>query len=283
MSNNRSKVRDAVLWAASFLTTKNVENGRLEAELLMAEAMGKDRAAILAGFPDLLPAAAWNQFFQLVNKRGQGFPLQYLTGRQDFMSLSFSVEEGVLIPRGDTEILVEAVLDLGITPENILDIGTGSGIIAVSLAKYIPNSRITALDVSLRALKLAAKNAEALSVQDRIKFVQEDIFQWEPEEEYDLIISNPPYIPGSEIKSLQKEVQFEPPEALDGGEQGLDFYLRLAELSPTSLKPLGILAVEIGWQQAEEVENIFQAAGLKDIVVVQDYCGRDRVILCRKG
>jgi release factor glutamine methyltransferase len=283
LKNSVSNVRDAVLWAASFLNKKGIDNGRLEAELLMARAMGKNRAAVLACFPEEVPQAVFHKFRQLVERRGRHFPLQYLTGIQDFMSLPFYVEEGVLVPREDTEVLVETILQLGRSFENILEVGTGSGIIAVSLAKYISEVKITATDISGKALEVARKNAEALGVQERIRFIQADVFRWTPAEKYDLIVSNPPYISREEMRGLQKEVLFEPVEALDGGERGLDFYFRLAELAKEYLVPSGILAVEIGYRQALEVRGIFERAGLTGIEVIQDYAGRDRVVLCKKG
>lgn len=152
-----SNIRDAVLWAASFLTEKGVDNGRLEAELLMGLALGCDRAHVLASLGDGLTGREQEEFVRLVTKRGTRYPLQYLTGKQEFMSLPFFVEEGVLIPRGDTEVLVEAILDLGISFKNILDVGTGSGIIALSLANYIENSKVTAVDISFKALEIAKK------------------------------------------------------------------------------------------------------------------------------
>jgi len=278
-----SDVRDAVLWAASFLAGKGVENARLEAELLLAKAMGVDRTYVMVNYGYSLEAEVVDQFINLVGRRAEHFPLQYLTGQQEFMSLPFSVEEGVLIPRGDTEVLVEAILKLDLTLcKSILDVGTGSGIIAVSLARYLPGSKVTAVDISTRALDLAKRNAEALGVGERILFLQADVFHWNPEEKYDLIVSNPPYISAAEMRCLQPEVRFEPYEALFGGEKGLDFYFRLAELAAASLKNQGVLAVEIGWQQADEVRGIFRKAGLCEIVTVRDYGDRDRVVLGQK-
>lgn len=278
-----SQVMDAVLWAASFLAEKGVENGRLEAELLMAKAMGVSRAWVLGNPRELLAKETALEFHSLVERRGQRFPLQYLTGTQDFMSLPFSVKEGVLIPRCDTEVLVESILKLGLPFQNILDVGTGSGIIAVSLARYLPGCEVTALDISSTALGLAQQNAKALEVKERLCFVQADIFHWIPEIKYDLIVSNPPYVTKAEIESLQPEVQFEPYGALYGGEWGLDFYVRLGFLAAGWLQDEGVLAVEIGWQQGDAVRSVFHQAGLRDISVVSDYGCRDRVVLCRKS
>lgn len=282
MRLNFSDVRDAVLWAASFLAGKGVENARLEAELLIAKALGVDRTFVLVNYCNPLTPDAVDKFVNMVEMRAEHFPLQYLTGQQDFMSLPFSVEEGVLVPRNDTEVLVETILALEISPDKILDVGTGSGIIAVSLARYLPGSKVTAIDISPKALDVAKRNAEDCGVGERICFLLADVFHWNPEEKYDLIVSNPPYISAAEMRCLQPEVRFEPYEALYGGEKGLDYYYMLAELARNSLESQGVLAVEIGWQQADEVKGIFREAGLSDIATVRDYGDRDRVVLGRK-
>lgn len=285
MKNKSCEVRDVVRWAASFLAKRGIESSRLEAELLVAKCLDIDRASLLAKLQEPFPKEAWGQCEALVKRRGEHYPLQYLTGTQDFMGREFLVEEGVLIPRGDTEVLVETVLALDYTPDKILDVGTGSGIIAVSLALNLTDCRVTALDFSCRALDLALANAKKFGVEDRISFLQADVFQWHPDKEeggYDLIVSNPPYVTAEEMQTLQQEVCFEPQLALYGGEDGLDFYFRLADLAGDCLKDQGTIAVEIGWQQADAVQEVFAASGLRDISVIQDYGGRDRVIVCRK-
>jgi len=277
-------VREALLWAASCLREKGIENARLEAEVLLTKILGVDRGKLLASLKDPLGEREFMQFKELIAERRKGYPLQYITGEQEFMSMNFHVEEGVFIPRGDTEVLVEAVLVLGENFERILDVGTGSGIIAVTLAKFFPKSRVTAVDISQKALETAAKNAQRHGVKDRITFIQGDIFLWQPKEYFELIVSNPPYVPSGDICQLQKEVSFEPREALDGGSEGLRFYYRLAELASECLLPRGFLAVEIGWNQSCAVRRIFEKAGIfeGEIQVVKDYGGRDRVVVCRK-
>lgn len=278
-----SNIRDAVLWAASFLAEKGVDNGHLEAELLMALSLGCDRAHVLASLGEGLNGKEQEEYVRLVFRRGTRYPLQYLTGKQEFMSLPFFVGEGVLIPRGDTEVLVEAILDLGISFKNILDVGTGSGIIALSLANYIENSRVTAVDVSPKALEIAGKNARALGLEDRVNLIKADVFEWTPEGKYDLVVSNPPYIPPEDMPILEPEVKFEPAEALDGGNEGLTFYFRLAELGGDVLLPGGVLAVETGWNQGARVKEIMEARGFEECAVIPDHGGRDRVVMCRKG
>jgi len=276
-------VGDALLWASSFLQKHGVENARLEAEVLLSKVLGINRAGIFASINDRLDEDAVKKFERLVKKRSSRIPLQYITGEQEFMSLPFAVEEGVLIPRNDTEVLVEAVLKIGRDFKDILDVGTGSGVIAVTLAKFIPQSRVTSVDISEKAVNLARRNAQRLGVQDRITFVLADVFRWNPGKLFDLIVSNPPYIRSSELDGLQEEVRFEPRAALDGGPDGLRFYRRLAALAGSSLSAGGVLALEIGWDQAREVKAILEKASFfDDIKIVKDYGGRDRVILCRK-
>jgi len=283
-SREFKSVKDALLWAASYLQKKGVENSRLEAEVLFSKVLEVDRGKLLASLKDPLGEEQLERFKFFVAERIRGYPLQYITHEQEFMSLNFYVEEGVFIPRGDTEVLVEAVMSLEKKFEKILDVGTGSGIIAVTLAKIFPESRITALDVSEKALENASLNAEKHGVRDRIIFIKGDIFFWQPKEFFDLVVSNPPYIPSGDILKLQKEISFEPIKALDGGPDGLKFYYRLAELCSACLHPGGVLAVEIGWNQAREVRKIFYDAGIfeNEIKVLKDYGGRDRVVICRR-
>jgi len=276
-------IGDALLWASSFLQKHGVENACLEAEVLLSKVLGITRAGILASINDHVEGNAIKNFERLVKKRSSHIPLQYITGEQEFMSLPFAVEKGVLIPRNDTEVLVETILKINRDFIDILDVGTGSGIIAITLAKFIPQSRVTAVDISEKAVNLARRNAQRLGVQDRITFVRADVFRWNPAKFFDLIVSNPPYIRSSELDGLQEEVHFEPRAALDGGPDGLRFYRRLASLAGSSLSAGGVLALEIGWDQAREVKAILEKATvLDDIKIVKDYGGRDRVIMCRK-
>ena len=211
---------------------------------------------------------------QAVRRRLSGEPLQYILGEWEFYGLPFTVGEGVLIPRPDTETLIDAVLPLINKDSAVLDLCSGSGAIAITLKK-LKNCTVTALEKSPDALKYLIKNA-ALNNTD-IDIIEGDIFAFTPPQSYDLIVSNPPYIKTADIKLLQKEVQKEPAMALDGGEDGLVFYRKLAQFAPY-LKEGGAMAVEIGYDMAKPVTAIFANAKL-NCKTVKDLTGNDRVII----
>ncbi|MFH0948106.1 MAG: peptide chain release factor N(5)-glutamine methyltransferase [Elusimicrobiota bacterium] len=238
---------------------------------------------------------------KLLNKRKKGLPTAYITGETEFMGLRFYVNKNVLIPRQETEILVEEVLKILPTSHffatgeptwqlpTIIDIGTGCGNIAVSLAKYIPNAKIVATDISKDALRIARKNAKLNNVSDRITFFQSDILNSTSNFQLlrhrrtylataNLIISNPPYIKSSEIKKLQKEIQYEPKIALDGGKDGLNFYRKIIPLSRKLLKKNGFLMFEIGYHHSQEIKKQMELNGLKNIKIIKDYSQQERII-----
>lgn len=212
-----------------------------------------------------------------------GMPLQYITNKQEFMGLNFYVDENVLIPQPDTEILVEEVLEKIKDTKNemsVLDICTGSGAIGISVAKNIDNVNVTMSDISEEALKIAQKNAKTNNVLDKCEFIKSNMFE-NIENTYDVIVSNPPYIKSKVIKTLGKEVQNEPLIALDGGEDGLDFYKIIIQTAYKYLKKNGILALEIGYDQKEEVINLIKENDKYiDIYSKKDLAGNDRIIIC---
>lgn len=288
-------VRDLAQRGFTRLRQAGVDSPRLDAELLLAKALGKDRVFLHLN-PDFCPEdEAVREFLTLVERRAAGEPVQYLTGVQEFMGLEFAVNPSVLIPRPDTETLVEAVLGRleacrktrSTQPPQAaavltLDLGTGSGAIAVSLAYYCKGLSVKAVDISAEALRLARENALRHGVADRVEFIQGDLFS--PFEgtgiRFDLIVSNPPYISGEGMDRLQREVRHEPPHALHGGADGLDFYKRIAADSSRHIIRGGLLAVEIGHDQAEAVQSILDQTGAyTGIEVVRDLAGRDRVVL----
>lgn len=288
-------VRDLAQRGFTRLRQAGVDSPRLDAELLLAKALGKDRVFLHLN-PDFCPEdEAVREFLTLVERRAAGEPVQYLTGVQEFMGLEFAVNPSVLIPRTDTETLVEAVLGRleacrktrSTQPPQAaavltLDLGTGSGAIAVSLAYYCKGLSVKAVDISAEALRLARENALRHGVADRVEFIQGDLFS--PFEgtgiKFDLIVSNPPYISGEGMDRLQREVRHEPPHALHGGADGLDFYKRIAADSSRHIIRGGLLAVEIGHDQAEAVQSILDQTGAyTGIEVVRDLAGRDRVVL----
>ena len=229
----------------------------------------------------------------MIGRRKKRCPLQHILGRQEFMGMEFFVNRHVLIPRQDTETLVEKVLEHqredGQRGQALLDLCTGSGCIAVSLAARGEFDRVTCTDISKAALTVAMRNGEVLLSEWKehgvIEFFQGDLFDALPKdgEKYDVITSNPPYIPTGMIRTLEPEVRdFEPSAALDGAEDGLYFYRRIGERAAEYLKPRGTLYLEIGYDQKETVSRILEDAGYKDIQVYKDLPGHDRVILARR-
>jgi release factor glutamine methyltransferase len=292
-------IAPALDWASAALAARGVEEARLDAELLLAHVLHIRRSELRLRLRDELASADFTAFAQLVERRLQREPLPYIVGTQEFMGLSFRVTPDVLIPRPETERLVETVLGSGFwvlgkspkpktqNPKPILaDIGTGSGIIAVSLAHFLPDARVYATDISASALRVAQNNAKRLGVCERITFAQGDSL--EPLRRLGLqgqlhaIVTNPPYIPSSDVDSLQPEVsRYEPRAALDGGAEGLTFYRRLADESAEFLRPDGFIACEVGIGQSRVVCKLFRQANFTRLDFIQDYSGVERVVVAR--
>jgi release factor glutamine methyltransferase len=273
-------IKQELEWAVPFLNANHIENPRLEAEVLMAKVLGWERIKVLTHLFDPISETASLGFRNLIQKRATGFPLQYLTGKQEFMSLDFLVTPQVLIPRDDTEVVVETVLNLKALVKPcpaIVDLGTGSGIIAVTLKKHWPQAKVFAVDISSEALAIAKNNAQRH--QTEIAFFQGDLLApFKGKNTFDIIVSNPPYIPRDQIKALQIEVTKEPSLALDGGLDGLDYYHRLAQTAPRYLVQGGWLVVEIGSDQGPDVKAIFEENRFSQVKIVKDYAGRNRVV-----
>lgn len=265
-------------WTTDYFTEKGIDNPRLDAELLLAHVLQLDRVGLYLNFERPLNAEELNVIRPLVRRRGQREPLQYLLGTTGFWSLEFEVTPAVLIPRADTEILVEEAIKHAAESGALLDVGTGSGAIAVSLASELSGWQVSALDISTEALAVAQRNAEKNGVGERVQFLHGDLAEL-PQEKYDLIVSNPPYIAQAEWDELMPEVRcFEPQNALLAADSGLDCYQKLAAQAVSRLIPGGWLLVEIGYQQAEAVQQLFVAAGLRDVFVRDDYAGQPRVV-----
>ncbi|WP_026893454.1 peptide chain release factor N(5)-glutamine methyltransferase [Lacrimispora aerotolerans] len=238
-----------------------------------------DRGTVLSEDDQVLDQV--KQYRLMIEKRSQRIPLQHITGSREFMGLEFFVNEHVLIPRQDTETLVELILkDYKGRKPVILDMCTGSGCIAISLSNIGGFEDVTAVDLSKEALKVAKRNADVLLGPGRITLIESDLFQAvEPESRFDIIVSNPPYIPTEIIKELQPEVRnFEPMLALDGREDGLFFYRQLVSEGRRFLNPGGSIYFEIGYDQAESVSALLEDAGFAEIRVVKDAAGLDRVV-----
>lgn len=277
-------IRDAIVEYSKQLDIIS-DTPRLDVEILLQKALGGvDRLYIHLNLSKELEIEQEEIFLRFIEERLKGRPIAYIVNNREFMGLDFYVKEGVLIPRPDTEILVEEIIELckGKDDLDILDIGTGSGAITVSLAKYIEKSRLTSLDISEIALEIAKKNAKSNGVIDKINFIKSDLFQQivGTNLKFDIIVSNPPYIRKRDIDELHTQVKdYEPYNALEGGIDGLDFYRNITEQSKNYLKPGGILAYEVGHDQAEEVVKIMQNNGYNKIYIKKDLQGIDRVVI----
>lgn len=268
------------------LKTNNIEEPNLKSRLLMQYILNKPREYLLVHDDKQLTLRQEVNYFKAIKKLLDGEPLQHITHRQEFMRLMFYVDENVLIPRPDTEILVEEVIKIAkkINAKKILDLCTGSGAIAVSLAKYIEGSQITATDISRKALSIAKLNAVNNDVEDKITFVSSDLFQNIPEEKYDIIVSNPPYIKRNVIQKLDKEVRREPIIALDGGDDGLKFYKKIIDNAYEYLKYKGYLCFEIGYDQKDEVTKLIENEGKYiDTYSKKDLYDNDRIVITKLG
>lgn len=260
------------------LEEAEVVEAKLDARLLLEYICHTDRNTLLV-HGDSERNAMEEQFYSMcIEKRAARIPLQHITGEQEFMGLTFRVNEHTLIPRQDTEILVEEGMRHMFDGMRILDMCTGSGCILLSLLKYSNECEGTGVDISKEALKVAEENAERLGL--KAEFIQGDLFENLPDMKYDMIISNPPYIETAVIETLMPEVrEHEPIQALDGMEDGLFFYQRIVEKAGGFLTKGGWLLFEIGYNQGEAVKELMKEQGFQNIEIIKDYAGLDRVVL----
>ncbi len=286
-------LRSVLREAAETLSSNHIEQTRLESGILLAHVLGLRKEDIIIYSEQELTDPQEEKFQQLVERRCRKEPLAYIVGHREFWSLEFKVNPKVLIPRPETEGVVERLLNLAgdETSEKVirmLDVGTGSGILAIVAALEFPKARITAVDNSGDALEVARENALRHQVAERIEFLEMDLMRdWDlPKNDlYDYILSNPPYITSRELKQLMPDVRdYEPREALDGGPDGLACYRCIVANAFPYLKPGGHLIFEVGDDQAEPVQQSLQAhGGLDEIEIVQDLSGRDRVVSARRA
>ena len=259
---------------------KDVDEGSFKAKILLEHILKVKREYIIAHCEDIVSNEQVTLYQAKLEEIKKGKPIQYITHYQEFMKLDFYVDENVLIPQPDTEILVEKVIEILKDKGNtcsVLDMCTGSGAIGISIAKYIPKADVYVSDISRPALKIAQKNALKNEVEN-IHFILSDGFKNINKKDFDIIVSNPPYIETDIINDLPEEVKHEPHLALDGGKDGLDFYRIFSVQSPLFLKPSGYLCLEIGYQQKGEICKLLKN-NFKNIKIFQDYGGRDRVVI----
>ena len=283
------RISEFLSTAAQILRQAGVDSPRLEAELLLATALGIERKRLFLEANTLLTDAELTKANELVELRAARFPLQYITGKIEFLGFEFSLRPGVFIPRPETELLVAeaGALLSGLVSPVVLDVGTGSGVIAIVLAVGSPTARVHAFDVSARAIEVAGANAVKHGVADRVSLCLGDFSSVIGPEfapgTVDLIVSNPPYVPSSQIPSLAPEIsKHEPIEALDGGPDGLLFVRAILRWAATLLKPGRWVLLEMGAGQAEAAREIATSVGLANVRTVRDLAGIERVLAARK-
>jgi release factor glutamine methyltransferase len=274
-------VLDLLRWTTSHFADRGIETARLDAECLLAHALGVDRLRLYLDFEKPVTATERAAFRELVRLRGgQRVPVAQLLGHREFWSLSLAVSRDVLVPRPETETLVEAALDLlpADREVRVLDLGTGSGAIALAIAVERPQARVTATDISPAALELARRNADELHMAQRIQCLQGSLFEPVAGHRFDLVVSNPPYVAESQRAALPPELPHEPPEALFAGPDGTDVLRPLVAGVGEVLAPGGALAVELSPEQAPRVADWCREQGLLDVTERRDLAGRVRVV-----
>lgn len=279
------KIKELIIYGKNLLTANNIEDASLISKVLAEFILNMNKTQLIANDEKEIEEEEKTRYYLALIEIIQGMPIQYITNNQEFMKLNFYVDKNVLIPQPDTEILVEEVIEI-INSKNkslkVLDICTGSGCIGTSIAKYTKNTNITMSDISSVALNIA-KNNYTKNIQDtsKVQFIESDMFE-NIKEKYDIIVSNPPYIESKKIIKLDKQVQNEPHLALDGGQDGLEFYKILANEAHKFLNENGYLCMEIGYNQKEQVIQLLKEnKNYKEIYSKKDLSQNDRIIIAK--
>ena len=283
-------IKEVLANTKDFFKKNNIDNPRLDAEVLLAELLDMERIKLYVNFDYPLKEDEIAKYREMIKLRAKRIPVAYITGHKEFMSLDFYVNQNVLLPRPETEILVEYLIDYFNEKDmeriNAVEVGTGSGAIIVSLGHYLKDARILGIEIDKKAIEVTRKNIERYSLDDRLKVSQGNLL--EPLikrgiKNLNLVVSNPPYISEKEMETLPPEVKQEPKKALYGGKDGLKFYKELIPQAYEVLTENGMIALEIGYTQAEEVEKILRDNDFIKVDVRKDYADKDRFVLAYKG
>ena len=282
------KIQEALIKAYNILKEQNIETYMLDAQLLMCNVIKKDKLFLTMNKDFELSKHETDEFFKLVDIRKDKMPVKYILGKCEFMGINFKIRQGVLIPRPDTEILVEEAIQniKKYNMKKICDVCCGSGAIGLSIANYLENVEVILYDISTVACEVTKENIDGLNLSKRAKVELSDLLEKAiiNELKFDMIVSNPPYIKKSVIPTLMSDVKdYEPYNALCGGEDGLEFYRKITQQSLKVLKKNGILAYEIGYDQKEDVINILETNGFVDVKCIKDLSGKDRVVIGTKN
>ncbi len=273
-------IQDHLTWAVELFRQNQIDNGALDARVLLGSAGGFSKEEMIRSPEKELSLDASNQFQQWVKKRVGNIPTAYLIQQKEFYSLNFFVNENVLIPRPETEILIDVFTKkIGNVEKKVCDVGTGSGIIAITLKKQFPQLQVTAMDISSEALDVAKKNADTHHV--RVEWVQSNLFE-NASGKWHIVVANLPYIPTRDISGLSQEVQREPYNALDGGPDGLDIYRRMLDQIDDHLLPDGEVMLEFGMGQTDALISLFQTKGFLNINITKDHAGINRILYAKK-